>query len=158
MGRLFVQIGEDIKESAIQKAKSYGGKYFMIKRQADAIHYKANGTQVEIGSSDWTSNQVQFGGPISAPGKGEGATGAMCLTIPISKKAYGKRVRDFLDNKIFFANGFVWLKGKKGQPSERIFVLRKKTKPQRPRPFLPWGEDEIKPFIDKAIDNWMRAI
>ena len=110
MGRLFKQIGEDIKEAGIQKAKSYGGKYFMIKRQADAIHYKHSGTQVEVGSSDWTANQVQFGGPISAPGKGQGSTGAKCLTIPISKKAIGKRVRDFDSADIFFMHGIVWLK------------------------------------------------
>lgn len=166
MGRLFKEIGETIKEAAIQKAKSYGGRYFMIKRQADAIHYKANGTQVEIGSSDWTANQVQFGGPISAPGKGQGSTFAKALTIPISPKAYGKRVRDFNSDNIFFMHGIVWLKagklkgrGKgKHMEIEPLFVLVKKTKPQRARPFLPWGEDEIKPFIDKAIDNWMRAI
>jgi hypothetical protein len=159
---LFDTIGTIVKIEAQEKAIAYGGRNFWRNEIADSISYETNDSGVEIGSADWRSPHVQFGGAISAPGKGEGTKNRRFLTIPASKEAYGKSVSDF-DNREtfltsknkFFESGVIWLKGtgKNGQGKKPLFWLVKKTKPQRKRPFMPWGK-EVEQLVGDAIEAW----
>jgi hypothetical protein len=162
MASLFDSVGQEIKDAAEAKARSYGGRNFWRDKIIRKIKYDANSDGVTVGVASDLASHVQFGGTISAPGKGPGSKFRKYLTIPISDAAYGKSVGDFPKENILFLKGIVWLvelrgKGKKEESvMEPLFVLKKSVK-QKARPFMPWGESEIHPIVKSAVDSWMEA-
>lgn len=152
--QLFTLIGDDLAEKAKDNCDSRGRGGFWQKIR-DSISATPTDGGVEVGSTYWVAPHVQFGGPISAPGKGEGSEGRNALTIPISPKSKGKRVSDFDRKKIVKIDNVLFLKvGKKKM--EPLFVLCKRTKPQAPRPFMPW-ESEVDEIAGKAAALWMKV-
>lgn len=158
-------IGKSVKQLAHANCDAYGGRSFWrkIKQSIDYSIDPATNS-VEVGSTDWRSAHVQNGGPISAPGKGPGSQNREYLTIPISPKSYGKSISSFNRDEIVFIRTKTQCivfeakdKGKKGSVMEPLFVLVKKTKAQKPRPFLPWGT-EAETMVFVATDEWIKAI
>lgn len=155
-------VANNVTQLAHANCDAYGGKSFWkaIKRSITS-KVDTSTNSVEIGATDWRATHVQFGGPISAPGKGQGSLGRKSLTIPISDKSYGKTVSSFAGQTLIKIKNILFLATAKkgGQESviEPLFVLVKKTRPQKPRPFMPWGA-EADTLVFKAADDWMRAV
>lgn len=84
--------------------------------------------------------QKQFGGPISAPGKGPWAKGAQSLAIPLSgSPAEGRMPGEFKGLfRIPGTNVLAQAIGARGSRGLRIlFALVKRTKPQKASPWWP---------------------
>jgi len=85
LDRIGFNVLQDVKAAAIAKWPKLGYAF------AEEASYNVHGAaSVEVGTSHVAAGIRQTGGPISAPGKGPGATGARMLTIPVAPEAKGK--------------------------------------------------------------------
>ncbi len=141
--RNYREIARSIRTGAIDSYRQ------TIEARADAVH----------------AAQRNFGGVISAPGRGPYSRNSSYLTIPISKYAKGKTRFEVEQafGPLFFvrANGQLLLasaqKGRKGAKGgyDAHFVLKKQVY-QRGNPFWPtdrrWrriGEDELRRLLEE---------
>ena len=138
-GQFVMRWGAMVRKEAIQNALAKGGKRFW-RDIARSINLMPDGQAAVVGSTHVAAAQKQFGGKIEAPGKGPGATGAKVLTIPIKGSgAEGRRASDFAlaGKELFVAKGTHVLGYSDDGEFHGLFVLVKRTKPQRPEPFFP---------------------
>src|SRR5574343_1672028 len=92
--RFLTELGARVKNdvSMAARAKPWRKLGHQI---ANKTAYQVHGaTSVEVGSTHEVAGIRETGGPISAPGKRPGATGASMLTIPVADVAKGKSVGD----------------------------------------------------------------
>ena len=156
--RLLKRIGMGIKLRAQGNARARGGKFWNA--MAASMNYQVEGGRLEVGATHVAAAQKQFGGPISAPGKGDTAKGARALTIPISPEAKGRSVGELKTRFVIFrlpgTNVLAGVrKGATRSPKKwetiPLFALVKRTKPQRPSPWFPDEADcwiEVKRAIN----------
>jgi hypothetical protein len=123
----------------------------------------ANGVNVQklpdgvlVGSSHEASAQKEFGGKISAPGRGPKASGAKALTIPISPLSRGKTVRQMRrEGFVIFRLGKLDTQGAGTLAAtvngkmEPLFLLRKSVN-QKPQPWWP-NESRVFTHIEAVL-------
>jgi phage gpG-like protein len=152
---LFRTIGALVERSAKDGARSQIKGSFG-KDVARSVNKDFTPDSLTVGATHYAAYHKQFGGIISAPGKGSMGRGAKFLTIPISPRSRGKNVSDF--NNIFRVKNILFQqtvrKTKKGgTKNEALFVLKKSVK-QRAFPWFPWRESEYDSLIKSAIIIW----
>lgn len=133
---------------AQRNARAKGGRRFW-RDLSRSINVRSVGPEgVEVFSDHVAAAQKQFGGPISAPGKGAYAKGAKALTIPISEEAEGKTAAEFtLGGRKLFVIGkkdgerLGVLGYDEGGEFHALFALRKRVV-QKADPFFP-KQDEV---------------
>ena len=160
--------GGNIQDRAYRHARSKGGRH-LWKDIANSVHLRSIGPSgVEIFSDHVAAAQKQFGGVIEAPGKGPGATGARFLTIPLrGSAAEGKTVGDFKTggSKLFVlgkrddagGRGGILARLGAGGAVEPLFILCKRTKPQRAEPWFP-NETETLELGSKMADKKLATL
>ena len=169
------QVGETVSRSALEKKP--GTKFWQD--VSNSVNKRVEGSEsVEIGASHVAAAFKEYGGTISAPGKGPGSRHAKYLTIPISPKARGTNVSDWPKKSIRLVNtgksvliclvkGAEKLKnkrrgGKRGSfvkqafsdLLEPLFVL-KKSVTHKPNPWWP-SASKINAAIEKAGQLWFK--
>lgn len=164
---LFRAIGQALKQEAragangrhlTAKSPSRKGGGFWAKIR-DSVNYEATADGVTVGSAHFAASHKQFGGTISAPGKGAGSTGAKFLTIPISDKSRGYTVGQLANRYSIFRfhdtnvlGGIRKVGGKlSNQPAIPLFVLKKRVTQKAE----PWFPDEAKAAraISQLLDD-----
>jgi hypothetical protein len=136
---LFATIRATMDRALKDSARSKGGKSFW-KDLANTITGESDADSAIVGATHPAAAIRQFGGTISAPGKGPLSTGAKYLSIPVSPKSRGKSPREF--NDLFF----VMTKGggkylfSAAHGGEIFYVLKKSVK----HPVDPWVPEENK--------------
>ena len=140
---LLLRWGVAVKTAAMKAAMAKGGRklWRQIARSVEVRGVSADG--VSVTASHPAAAQKQFGGPIEAPGKGPWAKGSGALTIPLpGSRAEGRTASEFGELQMIKRTGgrpplLVQMRGKQ---TDFLFVLIKRTKPQRPDPW--WPEPE----------------
>ncbi len=138
--------GRGVAVQAQRNAIAKGGRH-LWRDLARSVNVRSVGPDgVEVFSDHVAAPQKQFGGVISAPGKGPGSHGARALTLPIKgSRAEGRLVGEFTaaGEKLFVLGkkdgnrgGILCATGADGAP-EHLFILVKRTKPQAPQPWFP---------------------
>lgn len=121
-----------VRDEAKRIARGKGGSRFWA-QLARTIHAVPRGTSAARVQVDHVAAaQKQFGGPITAkPGK--------ALTIPLNDAAKRRRAREFRD--LFILPGTNLLMRHVGPRGNgelvAMYLLVKRTRPQRPDPFMP---------------------
>ena len=150
---LFRAVGKKVVRQAKDNARKRGKGSSFWKSIAESVSCVYSNNSLVVGSTHHVSAHKQFGGTISAPGRGEGSKHASYLTIPIAPESKGKRVRDF--------NGFFGIKSKAGNTMfsikdgkgfKPLFVLVKSVT-QKAYPWFPEGTQ-----LDRAINNGIKNI
>ena len=75
----------EVERKARANALAKGGRHFWVQEIVNSLHTEAVGGSRVVGSTHVAAAHKQYGGPISAPGRGEGALGRQALTIPVGK-------------------------------------------------------------------------
>ena len=158
----------EVEDIAYRNARSKGGRKFW-NDLAGSIRLRSIGPAgAEVYSAHPAAAQKQFGGVIEAPGKGPGATGARFLTIPLrGSAAVGKTVGDFKEggSKLFVlgkrddagGRGGILARIGAGGAVEPLFILCKRTKPQRAEPWFP-NETETLELGSKMADKKLATL
>ncbi len=168
--RILKSVGYSIEQQAAQNAHERPGRSFW-RKMGDSVNTRAGTNFVEVGATHEAAAQKQFGGVISAPGKGPGSLNAKMLTIPVNE-AREKRwtTRDALKKFDLFQvktkGGKALLFGKKREgksvgkrrkkkPATLLFVLRKSVS-QLPEPWFPDG-NQLSTAISRGIDDYLKG-
>lgn len=121
-----------VRDEAKRIARGKGGTRFwaQVPRTIHAVPRGTSAARVQV--DHVAAAQKEFGGPIVAkPGK--------ALTIPLNATAKRKRAREFRD--LFILPGTNLLMRHVGPRSNgelvAMYLLVKRTRPQRPDPFMP---------------------
>ena len=154
--RLFRSAAVCLKRRAQDNARAHGGKSFW-QGIANSVSTQVNEHGLLVGSSHFAASHKQFGGTISAPGKGPMSKGSRYLTIPLGDKARRKNPSDLKDLWCYKAkSGNLFLvrseKTESGSRLELLFLL-KKAVTQKAYPWFPLG-DEAKTEIRRGINIW----
>ncbi len=157
--------GLEVAVTAQNKAFAKKGRSFW-RNIGLSVSTQTKGNAVYVGATHVAAAQKQFGGPITAPGKGEGAVGAKALTIPIGEARKERWDVDKAKNKfnifsIKTKSGKGMLFGELKTPSKNqnikpvpLFLLRKRVV-QKPDPWFPEGA-ELKRAISRGIADYLR--
>jgi hypothetical protein len=157
----------EVERKAKANALSKGGRHFWVSEIVNSIHTETMGRNRVVGSTHVAAAHKQYGGPISAPGKGEGALGRQVLTIPVGK---AKTNRWDTDKAQAAGYDLFKIKGKAGRgllfgrrtrgksnrsrnKDELLFVLRKSVM-QAPDKWFPQGA-ELEDAVRNGIDLYM---
>jgi hypothetical protein len=157
----------EVERKAKANALSKGGRHFWVSEIVNSIHTETMGRNRVVGSTHVAAAHKQYGGPISAPGKGEGSLHRQALTIPVGKaktnrwdtdkaqaagyelfKIKGKGGRGFL-----FGRRTRGKNNRSRNKNELLFVLRKSVM-QSPEPWFPQGA-ELEDAVRNGIDLYM---
>lgn len=150
--RFLLQWGVGTKAKAQRNAMSKGGRRLWreIARSVAVDEVSASGVRVR--STHPAAAQKQYGGAISAPGKGPWAKGAASLAIPLSgSPAEGRMPGEFKGlfrlpgtnvlamkaTSAFRDRSGRYVKRDKANPIVAMFVIVKRTKEQRAYPWWP---------------------
>ena len=173
-GDMLEIVGEEVARKARRNARGKGGRRFWVQDILDSIHSESTSGGRIVGSTHVAAAHKQFGGEISAPGKGEGALRRQFLTIPAGKarenrwdtdkaKAAGSklfRVKRKSDGALFLFGSrepATPKKGKgKGSPAELLFTLKKSVF-QKADPWFPMGK-ELEEAVGKGIDLYLKTL
>ncbi|MDD5484068.1 MAG: hypothetical protein PHP98_10560 [Kiritimatiellae bacterium] len=137
-----------LKDSAIAK----GGRHFW-RDLADSVTGESDADSAIVGATHPAAAIRQYGGTISAPGKGPLSTGAKYLAIPISDKARGKSPREFQDLFFVMAKGggkYLFSAINNGE----IFYILKKSVEHPADPWLP-SDNKIAEELRAAAHAWL---
>ncbi len=147
---LFAVIRETMKRSLSDAARAKGGKSFWA-TVAQSVTGESDANSAIVGATHPAAAIRQFGGTISAPGQGPGATGAKYLSIPVSDRARGKSPREF--NNLFFvmAKGGGKYLFDAAHEGALMYVLKKSVN----HPADPWIPSD--PKIEKDLQGATRA-
>ncbi len=144
-----------VRQEAIRRCLAKGGRRFW-RDVARSIAVETDSNSMTVAANHRAAAQKQFGGVIEA--KGRAAGGADALTIPLpGTEAEGTTAARFTAAGVqLFA-----LPGPDGEPSvlgysddgdfRPLFALVRRTKPQRPDPFMPEEPDVAQYGIEEAI-------
>lgn len=159
---LLKHVGNQVKEAARESAYGQGGRSFW-RSMGDSVRTQQDGDSVIVGAVHEAAAQKQFGGQISAPGKGPKATGAKSLTIPVGQArenrwtvSQAERVYEIFKVKGKDGRGFLFgtRRNLKKKKATLLFVLRKRVM-QRAYPWFPQGQ-ELQASIKRGIDSYIR--
>ncbi len=138
---LFATIRTTMERCLKDSARNKGGKSFW-RDVANSVTGESDTDSAIIGATHPAAAIRQFGGTISAPGQGPGATGAKHLAIPVHPAAKGKSPREI--NGLFCAvrkrDGAMFLFRKLNDDIELFYVLKKSVE----HPADPWLPSENK--------------
>ena len=159
-------VGEEVARRARRNARGKGGRRFWVQDIMDSIHSEAyQGGQI-VGSTHVAAAHKQFGGEISAPGKGEGALHRQYLTIPTGAARQNRWDTDkakAAGYKLFRvkrkSDGAQFLFGTRGKakgPAELLFILKKSVF-QKADPWFPMGA-ELEAAVKKGIDLYLSTL
>ena len=157
----------EVERKARANALAKGGRHFWVSEIANSLHTETIGKARVVGSTHVAAAHKQLGGPISAPGKGDGALGRRALTIPVgiarenrwdTDKAQAAGYELF---KVKTKEGRGLLFGRKTrgksnrscQKDELLFVLRKSVM-QAPDKWFPEGA-ELEQCVRQGIDLYL---
>jgi len=143
--RLMLQWGAYTANEARKNALAKGGRrlWRAIARSVMVEKVGARG-DVAVRAYHIAAAQKQFGGSISAPGKGPGSKGAEALTIPIADEAEGRMASEFDPLGIFRPKGTNVLAINRGGVLENLFALVKSTEEQKADPWWPTEDDTLR--------------
>lgn len=134
------------KHAASKHPSAKGGGFWA--RIADSVSYQMVGTDgVVIGASHVAAAQKEFGGTITAPGKGAGSKRAKALTIPISDRSRGYSVGELKSKYVIFRQGNILFAVLGKGSIEPVYVLVKSVF-QRPDRWFPTS-----PQVFSAVDS-----
>lgn len=155
--RLFRSAAACLKRRAQDNARAYGGRSFW-QGIANSVSTQVNEHGLLVGSSHFAAAHKQFGGDISAPGRGPMSKRRRNLSIPLGK-AKGKTPSDFQKLWRYKAkSGNLFLvrseKTESGSSLEFLFLLKKEVT-QKAYPWFPLG-NEAKKEIGRGIDIWRK--
>lgn len=147
---VFSGFGSLVKRQVKRNCREKGGRHFWSE-VADATRVsEITEKGVTVENTHVAAAQKQHGGPIAAKV-------AKALTIPVDPMARGRRAGEFTQElfKVRTKEGKTLLgfnqgKGKK-QRFYALYVLVKRTKPQRAFPFWP-NEEEARKLLEKAVN------
>lgn len=160
--RVLERVGDEIANEARNNAFSRPGRSFW-RGMGDSVSTQKRGKSFIVGATHEAAAQKQFGGPISAPGKGPGALGAKSLTIPLGEARENRwNTRDAKEKFNLFlvkSNGksilFGNLKtGKKKQDAQPLFLLKKRVM-QQADPWFPEG-GQLERAISRGIEDYRK--
>ena len=157
----------EVERKAKANALAKGGRHFWVSEIVNSLHTEAVGGSRVVGSTHVAAAHKQYGGPISAPGRGEGALGRQALTIPVGKARENRWDTDKAQAagyelfKVKTKEGRGLLFGRrtrgKGNRSRRkdelLFVLRKSVM-QAPDKWFPEGA-ELEQCVRQGIDLYL---
>ena len=157
-------VAETVAQAARRKAVAKGGRRFWVRDIRDSVHAEQEGNGWTVGSTHAAAAHKQYGGAITAPGRGPAALQRRFLTIPvgdarkerwntIDAQAAGWRI--FRIGKVSGNSGgyLIGAKGKgKTRRTQLLFVL-KKTVTQAADPWFPEGT-ELEAAVEKGIRIW----
>lgn len=160
------KIGASVSETAKQSARAKGGRRFWADVAKSVSYQMAGADAVQVGATHVAAAQKQFGGVISAPGRGEGATGAKWLTIPVgvarerrlsARKASETYslflVKSKAGKRLLFGTKKA---AKRNKVSELLFVL-KKSVTQKADPWFPEGAT-LQSAISRGIESYQKGL
>lgn len=153
--RLFRSAAVCLKRRGQDNARAYGGRSFWP-GIANSVNTQVNAQGFLVGSSHFAASHKQFGGTISAPGRGPMSRGRRNLSIPLDG-AKGKTPSDFQNLwclKSKKGNLFLVRNKNKKSALELLFVLKKEVT-QKAYPWFPL-KDEAKTEIKRGIDIWRK--
>ena len=167
--RILNRIGDVVEQDAKGNALMKPGRSFWrdMAKSVSKTSEPGDGT-VTVGSDHEAAAQKQFGGVISAPGKGPGALGARMLTIPVGEARENRwNTRDAAEKfNLFLARSGgrcilfgrlrdrLW-KGGGGQDEPRpLFVLKKRVS-QQPDKWFPEGA-QLERAVAKGIEDYRK--
>ncbi len=164
--RILNRIGDVIEQDAKGNALMKPGRSFWrgMAKSVEKTSEPGDGT-VTVGSDHEAAAQKQFGGAISAPGKGPGALGAKALTIPLGV-ARNRRwnTRDAAEKYDLFTvkhgeDTFLFgkLKGrvKMTRANTKPLFLLKKRVSQQPDKWFPEGA-QLERAVAKGIEDYRK--
>jgi phage gpG-like protein len=133
---LFAVIRTTMERSLKDSAEAKGGRKFW-RELANSVSGESDADSAIIGATHPAAAIRQYGGTISAPGKGPGATGAKFLAIPVYPAAEGKSPREI--NGLFRVANYL-IKDLASGETELFYVLKKSVE----HPADPWVTPENK--------------
>ena len=142
-------IGQAVKNAAVAAARAKGGRYFW-QDVANSVASRQVGDAVIVGATHVAARFKQFGGLISAPGRGPGSLHRKALAIPLeaAREHRGWNARDFEAHgwelfKLPKGGGdrsvLMGRKGKRKPVAVPLFALRRSVT-QKPDPWFPAGD------------------
>ena len=141
---VFSGFGSLVKRQVKRNCREKGGRHFWSE-VADATRVsEITEKGVTVENTHVAAAQKQYGGPIAAKA-------AKALTIPVDPMARGRRAGEFTQElfKVRTKEGKT-LHGF-NQGFYALYVLVKRTKPQRAFPFWP-DEEEARRLLEKAVN------
>jgi hypothetical protein len=142
-------LGLVITEKARRKGQTYtkGGQFWNRVCQSIGFTYSTKAKTLTYGANHVAAAHKQYGGVISAPGKGEGSRRSKYLTIPISPISKGKNTSVFrkVSIKTFFftskkGNLILAMTSSTKKKMEPLFLLKKSVY-QKAQPYFPDGAE-----------------
>lgn len=151
--QLFAVIRATMERSLKDAAIAKGGRSFW-RDVADSVTGESDADSAIVGATHPAAAIRQYGGTISAPGKGPLSTGADNLSIPVHPAAEGKSPREI--NNLFLAvrkDGAMFLFCRIGDDTELFYVLKKSVE----HPADPWlpSENERAEELRAAARAWL---
>ena len=157
----------EVERKAKANALAKGGRHFWVSEIVNSIHTETMGRNRVVGSTHVAAAHKQYGGPISAPGKGEGALGRQALTIPVGKARENRwdtdkaqaagydlfKVKGKVGRGLLFGRRTRGKSNRSRNKDELLFVLRKSVM-QSPEPWFPQGQ-ELEDAVRNGIDLYM---
>lgn len=157
----------EVERKAKANALAKGGRHFWVSEIVNSIHTETIGKNRVVGSTHVAAAHKQFGGPISAPGKGEGSLHRQALTIPVGKAKTNRWDTDkaqaagyeLFKVKTKEGRGLLFGRRTRGKSNrsrnkdELLFVLRKSVM-QAPDKWFPEGA-ELEDAVRNGIDLYM---
>ena len=146
---LFATIRMTMERSLKDSARAKGGRRFW-NDLANTVSGESDADSAIAGATHPAAAIREFGGTISAPGKGPGATGAKYLAIPVHPAAEGKSPREI--NDLFCVANYL-LKDLGNGDAELFYVLKKSVE----HPADPWlpSENERNEELRAAAHAWL---
>lgn len=158
------RIGGEVANEARNNAYTRPGRSFW-RNMGDSVSMQKSGKGIIVGAAHEAAAQKQFGGPISAPGKGPGAVGAKALTIPLGEARENRwNTRDAKEKFNLFlvkSNGKSILFGslksrsKKSKDEAKPLFLLKKRVMQQADPWFPQG-GQLERAISRGIEDYRK--
>ena len=158
----------EVERAARANAMKKGGRSFWVRQIADSLHTETVGEARVVGSTHVAAAHKQFGGTVSAPGKGEGSLHRAALTIPVgiarenrwdTDKAQAAGWRLFRvkgkDGRGLLFGERVSGSKRKRRRQELLFVLRKSVE-QKPDKWFPEGA-QLEAAVSRGIDLYLRT-
>lgn len=156
-------VGQNVAIRAQNAAYEKPGRRFWREIGDSVNTQRGEDGSVTVGATHEAAGHKQFGGQISAPGKGPGTLGSKALTIPMGV-AREKRwtTRDAMESYDLFkvktkaGRSFLFGKSKTSKKAKAVvlFTLRKSVM-QQAEPWFPMGT-KLQAAIAEGIDIYMK--
>jgi hypothetical protein len=153
LGPFLMVWGNAVAKEARQNARAKGGRNLWREIARATRVEKLGQLGVAVACYHVAGGHKQFGGPIVA-------TNAKALTIPIAPEAEGKRAAEFeLGGRELFVPKGTHVLGYSDDEGQfhALFVLVKRTKPQRAFPWMP-GAERVGEIGMSEAARWLKKL